>query len=243
MIRVDKDDARLSDLLTVLSAMPLPNDLASVLAVQTFIEFEALAVTLLYATARGSFGLLGFFNPDHRAPKNLETINIWDDNSVAQSIRERKTVVIPESEKICHQYPGAKTRLVAPIEHRAIAHGALLIDSKIDHKQIMGIETLISKLTPALAAYLRIIELENNNVAFIPPAQSATQPTLSERQIAILALLAEGNTKSQIAHKLGYSPATIHQDVVMTYRLLDVHNKESALSRGYELGLFEPINP
>jgi DNA-binding NarL/FixJ family response regulator len=52
-----------------------------------------------------------------------------------------------------------------------------------------------------------------------------------------LELSAQGETTLAIASQLGYSRSTIHQDKILTYRLLGVHNNRDAIEKAIQLGL------
>jgi LuxR family maltose regulon positive regulatory protein len=61
---------------------------------------------------------------------------------------------------------------------------------------------------------------------------------LTEREIDVLRLLAEGISNKQIAERLIVAPSTVKQHLKHIYGKLDVHNRTQAVARGQELGLF-----
>ncbi|HEV8205336.1 MAG TPA: response regulator transcription factor [Acidimicrobiia bacterium] len=70
-------------------------------------------------------------------------------------------------------------------------------------------------------------------------ARESTQPTalLTEREIEVLQLLAEGMTLHQVARRLRISPRTVETHVRKTYRKLGVHNRVQALRQAASLGV------
>ena len=63
---------------------------------------------------------------------------------------------------------------------------------------------------------------------------------LSDRELQILSLLAEGLVKKEIAKKLSISYATVDTHVGRIYQKLDVSNAPSAVNRAHRLRLFPP---
>ena len=68
------------------------------------------------------------------------------------------------------------------------------------------------------------------------------QPRLSERELEIIQLLAEGLVKKEIASKLKIGYSTVDTHVAHTYEKLNVANAPSAVNRAHRLGLFPPDN-
>jgi LuxR family maltose regulon positive regulatory protein len=66
--------------------------------------------------------------------------------------------------------------------------------------------------------------------------QSLIEP-LSERELDVLRLLAEGLTTPNIAERLYISAGTAKWHTINIYRKLDVHSRVQAVARAHELGL------
>jgi LuxR family maltose regulon positive regulatory protein len=60
---------------------------------------------------------------------------------------------------------------------------------------------------------------------------------LTERELEVLKLLAEGLTNKQIASRLVVAPSTVKQHLKNIYGKLDVHSRTQAVARGRELAL------
>ena len=63
---------------------------------------------------------------------------------------------------------------------------------------------------------------------------------LTGRERAVLSLLAEGQTATAIASRLGCSPGTVRKHLEHSYAKLEVHDRLLAVRRMEELGLLEP---
>jgi len=120
---------------------------------------------------------------------------------------------------------------------QAIARGAagyLLKSATI--KQIReGIQTVMTggaSLDPKVAAFL-LKAMQST------PVRAELHEQLTEREHEILALLAEGLVKKQIAEKVGISYHTASTHIRHIYEKLQVPNAPAAINKAYRLGLFE----
>lgn len=68
------------------------------------------------------------------------------------------------------------------------------------------------------------------------PAQEA----LSERELEVLALIAQGLTNRQAAARLFISEATLKTHLVHIYTKLDVNDRAAAVATAFERGLLTP---
>jgi len=68
------------------------------------------------------------------------------------------------------------------------------------------------------------------------PAEAPVDP-LTDRELEVLRLLAEGLPNKTIADKLFVAPSTVKQHLKHVYDKLDVHSRTQAVARGQELGL------
>jgi DNA-binding NarL/FixJ family response regulator len=62
---------------------------------------------------------------------------------------------------------------------------------------------------------------------------------LTERELEVLQLMAEGHTMQQIGRRLGISPRTVETHVSKLYRKLGVRSRVRAISRAASLGLID----
>jgi LuxR family maltose regulon positive regulatory protein len=93
-----------------------------------------------------------------------------------------------------------------------------------------------------LAAFRQEREAQRNRGAeaapLIPaPAEPLAEP-LTERELEVLHLLAEGLSNKEIARRLVVAPSTVKQHLKNIYGKLDVHSRTQAVARGRELALF-----
>ena len=74
----------------------------------------------------------------------------------------------------------------------------------------------------------------------LSPNASLIEP-LSERELEVIALLAEGLTNREIASRLYLAPNTVKAHTGNIYGKLDVHNRTQAVARARTLGLLPSI--
>jgi len=96
-----------------------------------------------------------------------------------------------------------------------------------------GIQTVIdggSSLDPNIARF--ILNASKNQ-----PPQPAPEKALSEREMEILTLLAEGLVKKEIATRLSISNHTVITHIRRMYEKLNATNAPSAVSKAYSMGI------
>lgn len=64
-----------------------------------------------------------------------------------------------------------------------------------------------------------------------------TRAVVSDRELEVLRLVAQGNTNREIAAALFISEATVKTHLLHVYEKLDANDRASAVARGFELGL------
>jgi LuxR family maltose regulon positive regulatory protein len=76
-------------------------------------------------------------------------------------------------------------------------------------------------------------------VSLLPPLTEALIDPLTERELEVLRLLAEGLSNKEIAERLIVAPSTVKQHLKNIYSKLDVHSRTQAVARGRELALLQ----
>jgi DNA-binding CsgD family transcriptional regulator len=99
--------------------------------------------------------------------------------------------------------------------------------------------SVVSKVT---GIWLDSLGVNSGSIANGSQATSAPSPeSLSDRQLTVLRLMAEGKTNSQIAQELILSESTIRQEAVKIYRALGVHARSEAGKRAKHLGIIDRL--
>jgi DNA-binding NarL/FixJ family response regulator len=99
--------------------------------------------------------------------------------------------------------------------------------------------SVVSKVT---GIWLDSLGVTSGSMAGGSQNNSAVSPeSLSERQLTVLRLMAEGKTNSQIAQDLILSESTIRQETVRIYRALGVSARAEASKRAKHLGIIDRL--
>ena len=69
---------------------------------------------------------------------------------------------------------------------------------------------------------------------FATPAESKQRDYLSERELAILRMIADGVSTKEIANQLFLSQSSVKRSVRLTFEKLGVHNRSEAVSEAYK---------
>jgi DNA-binding NarL/FixJ family response regulator len=85
-----------------------------------------------------------------------------------------------------------------------------------------------SVLAPSVAARL------------VTQLRSPAQDALSDRELEVLALIAQGETNRGAAARLFISEATVKTHLLHIYEKLDVNDRAAAVAKAYERGLLRP---
>jgi DNA-binding CsgD family transcriptional regulator len=99
--------------------------------------------------------------------------------------------------------------------------------------------SVVSKVT---GIWLDSLGVNSSSITNGSQTSGAPSPeSLTERQLTVLRLMAEGNTNSQIAQELILSESTIRQETVKIYRALGVHARSEAGKRAKHLGILDRL--
>jgi DNA-binding NarL/FixJ family response regulator len=99
--------------------------------------------------------------------------------------------------------------------------------------------SVVSKVT---GIWLDSLGVNSGSMGNGSQSTSAPSPeSLTERQLNVLRLMAEGKTNNQIAQDLILSESTIRQETVKIYRALGVHARSEAGKRAKHLGIIDRL--
>ena len=76
-------------------------------------------------------------------------------------------------------------------------------------------------------------------MSFADAAPDRGVPNLSQRQIDVLLLLAEGHANKVIRHRLGIAERTVRSHLTEIYLALGAHSRVHAILRAREMGVIE----
>lgn len=122
---------------------------------------------------------------------------------------------------------------------QAIAHGAsgYLLKSATVRQIVDGIQTVMdggATLDPSVARFVL------NSLQSRLPQSEELQRALTDRELEVLKLIAEGLVKKEIASRLDIGYTTVDSHVSKIYEKLQVRNAAGAVHQGHRRGLFLP---
>ncbi len=230
-----------NEFLDFLADAPSPAELAQVLTLRTFSSFDARSVAILSLNKQGQIELTGHFNLSELTQQGISNKSIWDEHPISNCIRKRElTSFVTNDLEGMHLVKNQRHHLI-PIGIGQASLGALMVSCCTN--STVSIEQFAKTISATLTHYLRACQLENvvnqSNALNVSGSTSAQIVNLKPRQVEILKFMHDGMTTQQIAIKLGYSRSTIHQETILIYRLLGVHNKHEALKMAFSAGYLE----
>jgi LuxR family maltose regulon positive regulatory protein len=159
--------------------------------------------------------------------------------------RTSKMIEILMLQALTFQAGGDTTRAMAALERAlALAEPGGFIRIFVDEGLPMAnllYEALTRAIVPdyvrRLLAIFPVVETEQTEASKTQAAQSELVEPLSERELEVLQLIAEGLTNPEIAARLFLSLNTVKAHTRNIYGKLDVHSRTQAVARSQKLGL------
>ena len=219
--------------------LPLPENLASILVLEHLHQFTVTTLSIGILNRNSEIGIIGEFGEIEHLHGLGSKISIWDDSSVARSIRfgDFQTEPIERTFSRLNNNPEA-IEICSPIPFQGANIGVLrIIAEEPLHESLL--KQALKELATVIALYIHIHNLNTHIADLDFQYAKDPKPQLKPRQIEILKLMQEGNTTTQISTLLGFSSSTIHQEIILIYRLLGVHKKSEALTRAIELEMLD----
>jgi len=162
--------------------------------------------------------------------------------------RKARRIEILLLQALTAQAAGDTTRAMAALRRAlALAEPEGFIQTFVDEGPPMAhllYEALSRGIAPdyvrRLLAAFPMAEPEHGNASKAPTPESELIEPLSEREIDVLLLIAEGLTNPEVASRLYLSPSTVKAHTRNIYGRLGVSNRMRATARARALGILPP---
>jgi len=132
------------------------------------------------------------------------------------------------------------TTISVPLELRGSTSGVFTLFISGNSKKITEVELFIT----AVAQIFYLYSFENHPEAAASEApESGTMKkieSLTQRQLLILQLMADGKTNATISNALGYSESTVRQETIKIFFKLGCRNREEASNIFFQSTLYKP---
>jgi DNA-binding CsgD family transcriptional regulator len=233
--RLDRAEA----LLGALAVSETPDDFAMVLVNTVFSEEQLTFAFMFDNDGTTELRRLGGFG-DAATTRFNQRISIWENIGVTRSYREDAIVRIEDA----HVYEKTYNAAFLPRTGQGVICFPLHVFGKTT-----GAFSLVFRHPLSLHdiddAEIRQVQLcaehllrdwRARSMDDTPP-RGDQKPTLTARQLSILASLRDGASMQEIGVALSVSHATVKSEGQKIYRALGVHKKRDAISVGERLGL------
>jgi len=165
-------------------------------------------------------------------------VSVWDEHpfgSAARSCKLHSTTALAIDGTDVEAYCIPLTKGSEPI-------GLLCLTLSAGAKMNVISPEALSVVSKVTGIWLDSLGVTSGSIAGGSQSNSAASPeSLSERQLTVLRLMAEGKTNSQIAQDLILSESTIRQETVRIYRALGVSARADASKRAKHLGIIDRL--
>lgn len=220
------------------------------------------AVLALFGTD-GSLRVVGEFGAGSRDGAAATRLSLWDHQPLADAVRTGEPVILDGTDADGTAMVGgaeAYPLVVAwPLNLPSQRVGALQI-ACAEPVDLARLRADLTGVSAALALYLSLLTSiaaspdhalsvlsaseSNGSLALGDFAANATRAhgrpvpeALSERQISVLELMAQGMTNAQIARRIGFSESTVRQESMVIYRFFGVGGRQEAVAQASQRGL------
>jgi two-component system, NarL family, nitrate/nitrite response regulator NarL len=188
-----------------------------------------------------------------KANPRLERVGEAGDGRTALDlIRERE----PDVALLDHGLPGLNgIQVLEAIQRDKIPTKVVLFSGSLENDEVYralaaGVSGIVSKTVPRNELYDVIEKVMRGDTVVGPEFQTGLadevrahqlhpNPILSERQLEVLRLTADGLSANAIGEKLHISPATVRTHLAHVYEKLEVSDRAAAVAEAMRRGLVE----
>ena len=243
----------LPDLIEFLATSPDPAAMCQFIALRWPGADAIHRAALLEVEQDASVRMTGWFGFDADTLEPFQRTSLWDDLPVSVAIREHGVLTFANTTVLDRDYPqlngnglGMRSLLVGPIIAAGQAIGALALigDDHLsepeNHAEILQSVSLVVGLYLSSRSRGTPMRVPDALAPDAAEREPITEPkALTERQLTVLAHLAQQLTNRQIAVRMGFSESTIRQETMAIYRFLHVSGRHQAVYAARERGLID----
>lgn len=214
--------------------------------------FRRVSEELRYPYGIASIQIFGFDREGHLARLNefgdgamTEAQRLLRDqlHPVTDCARTEEALAIADQREFELRYPQLTgiegPALFVPLRLGPLVDGVFAITFDKKHSIDWNVDTQLHEALLSVAHLAHLIKLKSPHLAntSAPSAESEVSLGLSDRQLVIARMIAQGMTNRSIARELGFSEATIRYETIKLYERLRVKNRSHAAARIHQLGI------
>lgn len=251
--------------LRFLMTRPTCEQICQQLTLDLLQDHEPRQAVLALFGADGSLHVVGEFGANSRDALAATRLSLWDHEPVADAVRTGEPVIVNVKDGDGTAVLGgaeAYPVVVAwPLNLPSQRVGALQIacagPTDLDRLRadLTGISaalalylSLLTSIASSPDQALSVLSASDSNGPLplgefaVMAGRSGGRPvpqSLSERQTAVLDLMAQGMTNAQIAKRIGFSESTVRQETMVIYRFFGVGGRQEAVAQASQRGLLQ----
>lgn len=233
-MKSDRDIAFLNEWSMLLSNTSSASELCRGLVHSNLTHPDTVGASIFSIDQQAHFQLVGSYGKG--LPAN--GVSLWDEHPFARAVRAESmhselgtTLDGSELEAYC-----------LPLTKGGQPVGMLCLTLKAGEKWDLVSSGAISVISKITGIWLDSFSPSTRSTSPLATYAAVSNPeSLTERQLTVLRLMAEGKTNAQIAQELILSESTIRQETVKIYRALGVHARSEAGRRAKHLGIIDRV--
>lgn len=243
-------DQSLCNLITYLASQPTMDKLAQYLVLDAFADLEPRGALINGFDGNGHVHALGAFGLEPEVTRGLQRLSVWDHAPAVDAIRMGQPLILGDGDEVQAKYPWLR-------EHPAMLQPTVAWPLSLGIERLGAVQMQfaqtphVNHLTARFEACMPLVALYLGLASTtVPPVSNgevkhdgAPDGPLTERQLAVLHMLAKGMTNPQIAARIGFSDSTVRQETMQIYRYLGASGRREAARIAAMRGLLdtEPV--
>lgn len=247
-----------SKLISFLHHEPGLSAISQEIAMDLLRDLEARWVHLAQLQPDATLASLGTFGLNVEAKNCLSGVSIWEPVPMSIAARTGHAVIythevdseinLPTCLKVINEHPiVVASPLNLSIKTIGVLSVGFLPSDAPAENLASSVESIAEILVLYLAGWLAPFERPDNE--FTPENHRSPMDShipdvsLSQRQMEILSLLAEGFTYDQISNRIGFSHSTVRMELMHIYRAFGVNSRTQAVQWAKEHELIPELTP
>ncbi len=227
-----QDVTLIDDFVDLLLKANSASDLCRKLTHSNLTSAETFGASLFAIDQQARFQLVGSYG------KGISSngLSVWDEHPISESVRAGRF----KTSNLSGVDGVELTIACLPLTKESEPIGVLAVFGPVGGTQDLEESSAVPVISKVMGMWLDAVSLIPGRPT--PAINEAHGPeSLTDRQLIVLRLMAEGKTNAQIAQELILSESTIRQETVKIYRALGVNARGEAGKRARHLGIIDRL--
>lgn len=241
--------------LSFLCANPSGDDVALAVVHGPLRPLAATASAIYQAAEPEELTLIGAFGMPDVTWQKYSAISVAAPLNTCRTFRENRIVTRPgnasgswftDAERAILQSsirtPAGEPPFIitVPLAVKGLPIGVLCIHTPPRETLSAADDLQLRGAASALALWLYMHRVSEQSRARHPLPEPSPHVRITDRQVRILELVAEGRSSREISEELSYSESTVKKDLMRLMAFLNARDREAAIARARDIGLLPP---